>query len=175
MLDSDPRSSSGGSFSPPEFGERRVDGARRSVSKEDRWVIVVVDDDRGARDALVALFENRYRVIACVGAVSGVAAVNDETGTVILGLGMRGRDGVWACSEMRKRVPGLPVIFSSGYQSSRDPCALLHEHRPFDHGVRSGGIEWLVEAVDVALRLQRMQATSKNLLRKLRAERTGGG
>jgi DNA-binding NtrC family response regulator len=173
MLDSHPRSSSGGSSPPAD--SRHVDGARRYVKNDDRPVIVVVDDDRGARDALVALFEDRYRVIACAGAVSGVAAVNDETGTVILGLGMRGRDGVWACSEMRKRVPGLPVIFSSGYQSSRDPCALIHEHRPFDHGARSGGIEWLVEAVDVALRLQRMQATSKNLLRKLRAERTGGG
>ena len=152
-----------------------ADGARRGAGDGDRPVIVVVDDDAGVRDALVTLFEDRYRVVACAEAQSGVDAVDEETCTVILDVKMKGHDGFWTCHEMRKKVPGVPVIFFSAYQDLKDPFAIINDHRPFGYITKDGSIERLVEAVDVAVRLQQMTVISKKLLKKMRQERGGRG
>lgn len=149
-----------------------ADGAT-AVAGEERPEIVVVDDDAGVRAALATLFEDRYQVTVCADAVTGIEAVNEEVHVVILDIKMKGHDGFWACDQIRKKMPGVPVIFYSAYQNLKDPYSVINEHHPFGYVTKDGSVARLIEAVDMAVRVQRIAVTSSKLLRKLRLERAG--
>jgi hypothetical protein len=147
-------------------------------------MLVVVKDDRVVCGALVTHFQPRFRMVACPDAVSAAATLSDETRAILLDAGMRGRGSVGVCDEIRKWTRRLPVIFLPPFLGSWDPRepGQADESAKGGTGTRDDGarlpagrsaesIERLVEAVEVALRLQRITAAAKNLLQERRRDR----
>jgi DNA-binding NtrC family response regulator len=134
----------------------------------------VVDDDETIRKALVALFTKRYAVTAYGSAKEGVAAIHDEVCTVILDVRMKGFDGFWACNEIRKTYPDLPVIFYSAYQDVKNPFDIINEHRPFGYLTKDGDHQRLVKAVEMAVRLYQLTLQNKRLVASLKRDRKPG-
>lgn len=135
---------------------------------EARAAIVVVDDDATVRRALELLLEERYQVTLRGSAQEGVAAVGPDTCAVVLDVRMKGYDGFWACDEIRKRYPDVPVIFYSAYQDAKDPYRIINEHRPFGYLTKNGDSRELLEMLEVAVRLHRMTLDNKRLVEGLR-------
>jgi DNA-binding NtrC family response regulator len=129
--------------------------------------IVLVDDDQTIRDALGMLLGRDYQLTTCASAIEGVAAVNDDVCAVILDVKMAGNDGFWACREIRKKIPDVPIIFFSAYQNLKDPYAIINDHRPFGYVQKGGDIRKLVELVRVASELQAMVVANRKLLQDL--------
>lgn len=137
-----------------------------------RPLIVVVDDDTIMRKSLQTLLRDRYRVIACASAKEGVIAVDDEVCVVILDVRMKGYDGFWACDEIRKKHPDIPVVFYSAYHDLKDPLRIINEHRPFGYIMKDGDAGKLLETVEIAVRLYKMTLDNRKLVESLK-QRSG--
>ncbi len=140
-------------------------------SSEERPKILVVDDDELVRSALESVLAERYEVCLCASAEEGVAAADDDVSAAILDIKMQGHDGFWACAQLRKKYPKLPVIFYSGYQDLKDPYAVVNETRPFGYLIKDGNIEKLLATVDTAVRLYRVIQRNKKIADSIRKER----
>lgn len=137
----------------------------------ERPAVVVIDDDPAIRHALGALLGERYRVTLCASAREGVAAVGDEVCAVILDVKMQGYDGFWACDQLRKTYPELPVIFYSAYQDVKNPYDIINEHRPFAYLVKGSHVERLLDTLETAVGLRQVTLENKRLLEALLRER----
>lgn len=138
------------------------------ATSQPRAAIVVVDDDESVRQALNDILGERFTVTPCASAEEGVAAVNDETCAVVLDVKMPIHDGFWACDQIRKKAPNLPVIFYSAYQDLKDPFAIINEHRPFGYLTKDGNLKQLLSMLEAAVRLYQMTLHTKQLVRRLR-------
>ena len=118
-------------------------------------------------ESLEFVLHDRYALTLCSSAEQGVAAIDDEVCAVILDVKMSVRDGFWACNEMRKKVPDLPVIFYSGYQNVKDPFQVINEHRPFGYVVKGDDVSTLLEMLEVAVMLQATIVANRRLIRSL--------
>ncbi|HYO72219.1 MAG TPA: response regulator transcription factor [Archangium sp.] len=153
-----------------ELDELLSEDAPSELSAEQLPLIVVVDDDATMRKSLQVVLSPRYRVVLNASAQGGVAAVTEEVCAVILDVKMKGYDGFWACNEIRKRHPDLPIIFYSAYQDLKDPYDIINEHRPFGYITKDGSTSRLLEAVDIAVRLYKMTLDNKKLVARLEQE-----
>lgn len=133
-------------------------------------LIVVVDDDASMRKSLQAVLSPRYQVILAATAREGVAAITGEVCAVILDVKMKGYDGFWACNEIRRTHPDLPIIFYSAYQDLKDPYDVINEHRPFGYITKDGSTGRLMESVDIAVRLYKMTLDNKKLVARMEKE-----
>ena len=133
----------------------------------ERPAVVIVDDDPGMLESLEFVLQDNYTVTLCSSAEQGVAAIHDEVCAAILDVKMSVRDGFWACNEMRRKVPDLPVIFYSGYQNLKDPFEIINEHRPFGYVVKGDDFSKLVEMLEVAVMLQATIVANRRLIRSL--------
>ncbi|HLL02347.1 MAG TPA: response regulator transcription factor [Myxococcaceae bacterium] len=139
-------------------------------STEPLPLILVVDDDATMRKSLQTVLSSRYRVIVSASAREGVDAVTEEVCAAILDVKMKGYDGFWACNEIRKTHPDLPIIFYSAYQDLKDPYAIINEHRPFGYFTKDGSTSRLLESVDIAVRLYKITLDNKRLVTRLEQE-----
>ncbi|HLL01038.1 MAG TPA: response regulator [Myxococcaceae bacterium] len=130
--------------------------------------ILVIDDDETIRKSLAALFGKRYTVVLAASAQEGLAVLSGDIRVAIVDVKMKGHDGFWACNELRKVYPELPVIFYSAYQDLKDPYQIINEHRPFGYLTKDGDRRRLVEAVDMAVRLSGLTREAKQLVDSLR-------
>ncbi len=137
--------------------------------------IVVVDDDPGIRRSLGLLLAERYRVRLCASAQEGVRAVDDAVCAVILDIKMKGHDGFWACNEIRKAQPDVPVIFYSAYQDMKDPYAVINEHRPFGYITKDSSVRRLVDTLETAVRLRKLTLDTRRELAALKQAMTRRG
>jgi DNA-binding NtrC family response regulator len=133
---------------------------------------VVIDDDVAILRSLELHFGDQYRLVLCTSAREGVDAVDAETCAIILDVKMPGEDGFWACGEIRKKVPDVPVIFYSAYQDLKDPYVIINEYRPFGYVAKGDDIGALTPLVAVAVKLQAMIVANRKLIRDL--EKTKG-
>ena len=109
-----------------------------------RHVVVIVDDDESIREGLQILLTDSYDLILCGSAQEGVSSVNDDVCAVVLDVKMPGQDGFWACTEIHKKVPDIPVIFYSAYQGVKDPYRIINDHYPFGYMAKGGDIGELI-------------------------------
>jgi DNA-binding NtrC family response regulator len=127
--------------------------------------VLVVDDDAALRESLAGVLETRYEVLLAASAKEGVSSVHEGVCAVILDVKMKGYDGFWACNEIRKKHPDMPVIFYSAYQDLKDPYAIINDHRPFGYITKDGDINKLLSAVETAVRLSQIILFSKTLIK----------
>lgn len=145
--------------------------APSSKDKAPRSVVLVIDDDLATRESLEFILKDRYEVILCASAQEGLAAFRDDVSVVILDVKMRAHDGFWACDELRKKEPDIPIIFYSAYQSLKDPFKIINEHRPFGYIIKDGDIKPLLDSVDMAVRIYGIIAENKRLISVLAARK----
>lgn len=143
----------------------------RTPEPEARSPILVVDDDATVRRALELLLGEYYQVTLAASAEEGVAAVGPDTCAVVLDVRMNGYDGFWACDEIRKRHPDVPVIFYSAFQDAKDPYRIINEHRPFGYIIKDGDSRELLETLGVAVRMHRMTLDNRRLVESLKRPR----
>lgn len=142
-------------------------------SEAPRPVVLVIDDDASARESLQFVMKDKYDVVLCGSAKEGLDAFHAGVRTVILDVKMEGHDGFWACDELHKKQPEIPVIFYSAYQSIKDPSRVISEHRPFDYIVKDGDINRLLTAVDTAVRVYTMMVENNKLIERLQGQKRG--
>jgi CheY-like chemotaxis protein len=141
----------------------------------ERHIVMVIDDDTVMRESLTLLLEKDYQIVACSSARDGVENVHDGVCAVILDIKMSREDGFWACDQIRKKVPDLPIIFYSAYQDLKDPYAIINEHRPFGYVTKSDDSQQLLDMLAVAVQLQSMIISNRKLIENLQEASDGRG
>jgi DNA-binding NarL/FixJ family response regulator len=100
--------------------------------------------------------------------------MNENVCVAILDIKMGKHDGFWACNQIRKEFPDLPVIFYSAYQDAKDPFDIINQHRPFGYITKSGDTRPLIDAVDLAVSYYSRFLEGKMLLDRYKQRRRGG-
>jgi DNA-binding NarL/FixJ family response regulator len=152
-----------------------AEGAPAASTEVERPHVVVVDDDPTIRVSLSALLQKRYQIVLCASAKEGVDAVSDDSCAAILDVKMGKHDGFWACKQIRKKHPDIPVIFYSAYQDAKDPYEVINEHRPFGYITKNGDTKRLVDAVELAVSFYCRFLDGKKLLDSYKQHRRKGG
>lgn len=100
-------------------------------------IILVVEDDDGVRETAVALLEDLgYRVLAAEHGPAALTVLRDRRDIDLLFTDIvmpRGMDGIALAQEVRKSLPNLKVLFTTGYneiasfaqQAARDETAWI--------------------------------------------------
>jgi DNA-binding NarL/FixJ family response regulator len=153
----------------PSFGdiEDLLFPRRRSSGSSERHPVVIIDDDPSVREGLELHLSDRFELTLCASAREGVDAVNAETCAVVLDVSMPGEDGFWACTEIRRKVLEIPVIFYSAYQDLKDPYAIINNHSPFGYVVKGDDIQKLIDKLELAVKLQSMIVSNRKLVESL--------
>jgi DNA-binding NtrC family response regulator len=147
------------------------EGAPRREERPARPPVLVVDDDPTIRKSLTTLLRDRYEVIPCASAKEGVSAVHEGVCVAILDVKMGRYDGFWACQEIHRNHPDIPVIFYSAYQDAKDPYDIINNHRPFAYITKDGDVTPLLNAVERAVRLALIIQNGKKLIDSHRKRR----
>lgn len=104
----------------PEPTDIEEAGGTSRSAEEGSPRILVVDDDRGIRQALELLLQQSgYRVETAEEAASGLAVVRRGTDLVVSDIVMPGMSGVEFLREIRDTNPALPVILITAYPSAQ--------------------------------------------------------
>ncbi|HYO68262.1 MAG TPA: response regulator [Archangium sp.] len=148
------------------------DGARETPTTSEKPRVVIIDDDPGIRRSLALLLSDSYQVRLYASALEGVTEVDDEVCAVILDIKMKGHDGFWACNEIRKTQPDMPVIFYSAYQDVKDPYEVINEHRPFGYLSKDSGVRRLLDTLETAVRLRKLAMENRKQLEALKSQRS---
>lgn len=143
---------------------------RSGGAAPDRPPIVVIDDDEPSRRSLAFALGDRYNVILCGSGREGVAAVHEDICAVILDVRMPEQDGFSVCTEIRSRIPEVPIIFYSAYQNAKDPYEIINDHHPFGYVAKGDDLQKLVKLVDMAVRLQSIIVYNRKLIRQLKSK-----
>ncbi|WP_437753659.1 response regulator [Sorangium sp. So ce1389] len=150
------------------------EGALPSPRAASRPKVLVVDDDPTIRKSLRGILDAWYDVTVCASAREGRDAVDEDTCTVVLDVKMGKHDGFWACDEIRRKHPDIPVIFYSAYQDAKDPYDIINQHRPFGYITKSGDIAVLLGAIRTAVDFYGKVLEGKRLIEVHRRMRAGG-
>ncbi len=145
-------------------------GSSSDKAHTEQPMVIIVDDDRDILRGLQGLFARRYNLVLCQNGPDALAALADETCAVILDVRMAGMDGFMVCEKIRESYPNLPVIFYSAYQDSKDPYRIINDFRPFAYITKGDSIQKLVQAVDLAVRLQWSILTNQRLVSRLKSK-----
>ena len=132
--------------------------------------IIAVDDDRDILRGIEGLFGKRYNLHLCQNGPDALAVLSDEICAVILDVRMAGMDGFSVCEKIRASHPNLPVIFYSAYQDSKDPYRIINDFRPFAYITKGDSIQKLVDAVDLAVRLQWSILANQRLVSRIKSK-----
>jgi len=113
-----------GAFESPSQGASSSDRAEAPASAR-RSVLLIVDDDTAVREVTITRLAEAGHVIREAG--SGLAALasleaDSRVDLVVLDFAMPGMNGAEVATEIRKRWPGMPILFVTGYA---DTTALM--------------------------------------------------
>ncbi|NQT91208.1 MAG: sigma-54-dependent Fis family transcriptional regulator [Lentisphaerae bacterium] len=102
--------------------------------------ILVVDDERGTRESLKAVFSDRYILSEAENAAEGLRKLSEQkVDLLLLDVVMPEKDGLTLLREARELYPGLPVIMISGTTSAR----------PVVEAMRVGAQDFVTKPFDV--------------------------
>jgi CheY-like chemotaxis protein len=158
-----------------ESSEPKPESIRGKPPSGQRPPILVVDDNAAIRSSLELLLSSRYHVIVCASAAEGLQAFTQDMCAVVLDIKMSGHDGFWACDEIRKLQPDIPIIFYSAYQDAKDPFEIINAHRPFGYITKDGDPQKLLNALETATCLHQGTLRSRRLIERLKSKRAEGG
>jgi DNA-binding NtrC family response regulator len=140
---------------------------------DEQPLVLIIDDDSQMLESIHLLLSKRYRIVSCASAADGVSQFTGEVCTVIVDVKMEQNDGFWACDEIRKLAPDIPIIFYSAYQNVKDPFDIINMHRPFAYLMKDGDPTRLLNIVDVATRLYDGILRSRRMIEGLRPRSHG--
>jgi DNA-binding NtrC family response regulator len=147
-------------------------GASKGGANKPR--VLVVDDDKGVREALRFELETRYEVDLVSSAAEGIAAVAARPMVVLLDIKMKGEDGFHAYREIRKIDQVVPIIFHSAYQDVKDPYEIMNQYKPFAYLTKGGDLRELHRQIEMAVEHYRkhvlMKAELNDKLKKMSEE-----
>lgn len=111
-------------------------------------IVCVIDDDADVRESLVMLLGRRYRTLAFESARAFLAAnVSVNNTCVLVDIRMPEMDGLQLQREIRRTMPGLPVIIMTGHgdvpmavQAMKDGAIEFLE-KPFEKAMLLGALE----------------------------------
>jgi DNA-binding NtrC family response regulator len=136
-----------------------------------RPVVVVIDDDEMIRRSLRTVLMTRYDVRLYSAAQDGVTGVGDDVCAVILDVKMAGFDGFWACMQIRRKCPEVPVIFYSAYQDAKNPYDIINECHPVGYVVKDGSSGKLMSLLDQAVQMSLKRLENRRLVESVRKGR----
>jgi two-component system response regulator AtoC len=87
----------------------------------DRFRVLVIDDDPGVRDYLEALVSRQgYQVFAAAGGEEALRGLDDtRPDLVTLDVILPGMDGIETLRQLKQRMPDVPVVMLSGHGQAR--------------------------------------------------------
>jgi DNA-binding response OmpR family regulator len=97
-----------------EFTDQPKKATPRTLEK--RFTILIVDDDADTREILDLALRDDYGILLARDGEEAVAlSLSDRPDLVILDVNMPGRDGLWACAQLRTddRTKHIPVVILS--------------------------------------------------------------
>ena len=112
--------------------------------------VLVVEDQRVLREALVLLLEDSDDVVVSGTASSAEEAlrkINNDLDLVILDISLPGRDGIWLTREIKKRRPNLPVLVLTMHDQSDFVLQAL-ESGVDGYLTKSAGQQEILKAID---------------------------
>ncbi len=115
-------------------GEEPQNPAVPGTPASDRIRVLVVDDDDDVREIVTEhLKERGYAVVAVSTGRSACDVVrNDETISIVVSdVMMPGMDGVTLARLLRSQMPGLPIVFITGYSKTHDLRGEIVLAKPF--------------------------------------------
>jgi len=88
----------------------------------DRFRVLVIDDDPGVRDYMEALVSRQgYEVVAVADGEEALLSLDSlQPDLVTLDVVLPGMDGLETLSELKKRLPDVPVVMLSGHGQARN-------------------------------------------------------
>ena len=122
--------------------------------------LLIIDDERGSREALQAVFHDRYRVSVADSAAAGAEVLaRQPVDLILLDVIMPGTNGITFLEEAQLRYPGLPVIMVSASNAVR----------PVVESIQRGAYDFVTKPFDVGeiRRLVARALESRSLLRQV--------
>ncbi len=140
---------------------------QRSGSPKDpsgRARILVIDDDRGIREALRLELGRLYEVTLADSAYQGIAALDCKPSAIVLDIKMRGEDGFYAFREIRKIDALVPILFHSAYQDVKNAYEIMNVYKPFAYLTKGGDLGALHRQLELAIDYHRKHVATKTEL-----------
>jgi len=138
------------------------------MDSDNKHKILLVDDDSLALEALEALFDDDYIVIAASSGAEVIEKVEsiENIAAVIMDIKMPGMDGITAARKIRSISPILPVIFHTGYPGDYDEDEIDENEKPFGYVQKAGPTSRLIRAVRNAVEAYKAHVDIKELTRQ---------
>ncbi len=141
---------------------RQRGGTTKDTSAHPR--ILVIDDDRGIREALRLELGTRYEITLADSAHQGIMALDCKPSAIILDIKMRGEDGFYAFREIRKLDPLVPILFHSAYQDVKNAYEIMNVYKPFAYLTKGGDLGALHRQLELAVDYHRKHIATKTEL-----------
>jgi CheY-like chemotaxis protein len=139
------------------------------IDRDERPVVLIIDDDAGIRESLQIVLRNKFVVIACSTGDQGIEAVTAEVAAVILDIKMEQKDGFETFIELKQKFIHLPIIFHSAYQDIKNPYDVMNEFRPFGYVTKGGSFRVLSGILENAVDYHRKIHQNEILVQRLQA------
>jgi FixJ family two-component response regulator len=109
------------SIEPQSAAPRQAPSPPATPSEDDKWIVVVVDDDELVREALLGLLGSvGLKVEAFASAQECLAGMDPEsTACLVLDVRLPGKSGLDFHDELKRADIPVPVVFISGYNDIR--------------------------------------------------------
>ena len=119
--------------------------------------LLIIDDERGIRESLKAVFTGRYAIFTadCAAAAAEVLA-RHPIDLILLDVIMPGKDGIAFLEEAQSRYPGIPIIMVSGSTSVR-PVVEAIQRGAHDYVTKPFDVDEIRRVVDRALESRSLQ------------------
>ena len=102
--------------------------------------LLIVDDERGSRESLRAIFQSAYSVIVAASAAEAEAVLmKTKVDLILLDVIMPEKDGIAFLQEALTRYPGIPIIMVSASTSVR----------PVVEAMRKGAFDFVTKPFDI--------------------------
>ena len=120
--------------------------------------LLIVDDERGSRESLKAIFQTDYELLLAQNADQATEMLShSRVDLALLDVMLPGKDGVTLLKEIQAMYPDVPVIM----------CSASTEVQPVVDAVRTGADDYITKPFDVtAIRLAVKRALERSALRR---------
>src|SRR5258708_6478111 len=152
-----------------DFDVFRTAGSSPSTPETDNPSVLIIDDDESIRDTLKLALKDSFDIITCASGAEGIDSATSDISAVILDIKMTGKDGFETYSEIKAKVPYLPIIFHSAYQDAKDPFDIINEFRPFGYVAKGSSLTQITDTLRSAVDYYRTHRENERLIQELQS------